>query len=216
MALVAAALLVGVVAGRALLRRPLRYRHLAPPRPRWIPVLAAGATLAIVADRLDGDAAVRVAVAGQALLVAGVLGNLHLVGAAVLALGLGLNLLTMVVDGGVPVRPAALVEAGVVDRAELDGATLAGPRHLEGDGDLLGVLGDAIPVPGAGTVVSFGDLIALAGIADVAGHAARPRRRRRQQTGDDAVMIDLRAHVRSDEEIEAMLRHPTSPSLVTS
>jgi hypothetical protein len=213
-ALVVVAVVAGMLAGRLL--RPLRYRHLAPPRPRWVAVALAGVVVATVAERLDGDAAVRCALVGQALLVAGVVANLHLVGAGVLAIGLGCNLVSMAVDSGVPVRPAALVEAGVVARAELDAATLTGPRHLEGDDDLLGVLGDAIPLSAFGTVVSFGDLIALVGIADVATHAARPHRRRRARRADESVVIDLRGHVRTDEEVEAMLRHPTARDLVTT
>jgi hypothetical protein len=211
--LVVVAVVAGVVAGRAL--RPLRYRHLASPRPRWVAVALAGIVVATLAEQLDGDAATRCAVAGQALLVAGVVANLHLVGAGVLAIGLGCNLVSMAVDGGVPVRPAALVEAGVVTRAELDGVSLAGPRHLETDDDVLGVLGDAIPLSVPGTVVSFGDLIALVGIADVAAHAARPRRTARRRA-DETVVIDLRGHVRSDAEVESMLRHPTGRELVTT
>lgn len=212
MALVVVAVISGLVAGRALLR-PLRYRHLAAPRPRRVALGVAGVVLATVAEQLDGSSAVTLALAGQALLVAGVLANLHLVGAGVLAVGLGLNLLTMTVDGGVPVRPSALVEAGIVERAEVEGATLAGPRHLEDDGDLLGALGDAIPLSAFGTVVSFGDLVALVGIADVAAHAARPLRRRRRT---DNVVIDLRGYVPRDDEVAAMLRHPSSRQLVTT
>jgi hypothetical protein len=209
--LVVVAVVAGVLAGRAL--SPLRYRHLAPPRPRWVAVALAGVVVATVAERLDGDAAVWCAVVGQALLVVGVVANLHLVGAGVLAVGLGCNLLSMAVDGGIAVRPASLVEAGVVTRAELDGASLAGPRHLETDDDHLGVLGDAIPLSAFGTVVSFGDLIALVGIGDVAAHAARPLRRRRRS---DSVVIDLRGHVPSDDELSARLRHPTGRQLVAT
>lgn len=212
MALVVVAVVSGLLAGRTLLR-PLRYRHLSAPRPRWVAVGVAGVVLATVAEQLDGSSAVTLAIAGQALLVVGVLANLHLVGAGVLAVGLGLNLLTMAVDGGIPVRPSALVEAGIVGRAEVEGATLAGPRHLEGDGDLLGVLGDAIPLSAFGTVVSFGDLIALVGIGDVAVHAARPLRRRRRS---DSVVIDLRGHVPRDDEVAAMLRHPSGRQLVST
>jgi hypothetical protein len=192
-ALVVIALAIGVAVGRLL--QPLRYRHLGAPRVRWPAALGLGVAVAVLADRLDGDAAVTAGIAGQALLVAGVLANLHLVGAGVLAVGLGLNLVSMAVDGGVPVRPGALVEAGVLEPDEVPDATVSGPRHIEGDGDALGWLGDALPVAPLGIVVSFGDLVVAVGVADVAAHAARPRRRR---------PADRHAHAGAD-------RHPDGP-----
>lgn len=206
MYLVAIAVVVGALAGRLVLRRPLRHRHLGPVRAHWVPVLVLGIALAVAADRLDDGPTVAVAVAGHALLVVGALANLHLVGTGVIAVGLALNLTSMVVDGGIPVRRGALVHAGVVDADDVAGATLRGPRHLERDDDMVPVLGDVLPLAAAGTVVSFGDLIVLVGITDVTAHAVRRRRR----PPDEVVVIDLRAHVRSDEELDAMLRHPTA------
>lgn len=209
-----AAVVVGLVAGRLLLRRPLRYRHLGPPRVGALPILVLGVALVVVADRLDSSAAVAVAVAGQATLVVGVLANGHLVGTGVLAVGLALNLVSMTVDGGMPVRRGALVHAGVLGADEVAGASLSGPRHLERDDDLVPGLGDVLPLRPVGTVVSFGDLVILTGLADIAAHAARPRRHRRRgrRSEPETVVIDLRAHVRSDDELEAMLRHPTARS----
>lgn len=207
MALVVVAVVIGAVAGRAL--RPLRYRHLGRPRLRWLPVLAAGVLASVAADRLDGSTAVAVAIAGQAALVAGAAANLHLVGAGILAIGLALNLVSMAVDGGVPVRRGAVVAAGLLEPAELEGATVDGPRHFERDDDRLPALGDALPIEALGTVVSFGDLIVVVGIADTVAHAARRRRRARAHQRD-TVVIDLRDHLLSDDEVAARLRHPTA------
>jgi hypothetical protein len=174
-ALTVGALAVGVVLGRLLLQ-PLRYRHLGAARVRWPVALGLGAVLAVAADRIDGGGAVPLAVVGQVLLIIGVLANLHLVGTGVLAVGLALNLVSMVVDGGVPVRRGALVAAGVLEPADVPDATVSGPRHLERSDDLAPWLGDALPVAPMRTVVSFGDLVVAVGVADVAAHAARRRR----------------------------------------
>jgi hypothetical protein len=171
--LVVAAVAAGAAAGRLLLR-PLRYRHLGPTPLRWPAVLVAGVVLAVAADRVDGSTAVGLAIAGQALLVAGVLANLHLVGAGVVAVGLATNLASMAVDGGVPVRPSALLAAGIVEQG--DTVAVRGPRHVERPDDLVPWLGDALPIEPLRSVVSFGDLIVAIGLADVAAHAARPRR----------------------------------------
>ena len=174
-----AALIVGVVVGRLL--PPLRYRRLGAQRLRGAAALGAGVVLAVSADALDGAIAVVVGIIGQGLLLGGVLANLHLVGTGVVAVGLAVNLASMVVDQGVPVRRGALVAAGVLDADEVHLATVRGPRHLERDSDLVPWLGDALPVAPLRTAVSFGDLIVAVGVADVAAHAARPRRRRDQR-----------------------------------
>jgi hypothetical protein len=211
MALVLLALGIGMVLGRRM--QPLRYRHLGAPRVHWWPALALGVVLAIVADRLDGTAAVGVGIAGESLLVIGVLANLHLVGTGVVAVGLGLNLLSMVVDGGVPVRPGALVEAGVLDPGEVAGAKVAGPRHIEDDRDIVPWLGDALPVSPLGTVMSFGDLIVGVGIADVTAHAVRPRRRRAAAPPappppDEPVLVD-------DDLVDELLLDLQEPVAIT-
>lgn len=211
MTLVVVAVVVGIVAGRVL--RPLRYRHLGRPHLRWLPVLAAGIIASLVADRLDGSTAVTVGVAGQAALAAGAVANLHLVGAGVLAAGLALNLASMVIDGGVPVRRGAVVAAGLLEPAELDGAIVDGPRHFERDDDIVPALGDALPIESLGTVVSFGDLIVVVGIADTVAHATRRRRRVHavdHHHHDDTIVIDLRDHLPSDAELEARLRPATT------
>ena len=177
-ALVVAALITGVVVGRLL--PPLRYRRVGVQRLRGAEALGAGVVLSVLADALDGGIAVVVGVLGQALLLAGVLANLHLVGTGVVAVGLALNLASMIVDQGVPVRRGALVAAGILDADEVPRASVSGPRHLERDSDLAPWLGDALPVGALRSAVSFGDLIVAIGVADVAAHAARPRRRRDQ------------------------------------
>ena len=173
----------GTVVGLRL--RPLRYRHLGSTPLRWPAVLAAGVVLAIAADRIDGIA---VAVVAQVLLTAGVLANGHLVGTGVVAVGLATNLVPMLVDGSVPVRPSAMVAAGINEHGET--VTVVGPRHIERPDDLVPWLGDALPVAPLRSVVSFGDLIVAVGLADVAAHAARPRRRRQSSSSSTSPVHD--------------------------
>jgi hypothetical protein len=173
------ALWVAAVVAGAAVGAVLRSRAVGPaPALRRLGPLVAGIAGALAADRLEGDVAVTVAVGAQLLLVAGVLANRTVSGATLLAVGLGLNLVSMAVDGGVPVDGHALVRAGVLDERTVDAADFDGPRHLQGDGDMLPWLGDAVPVAALGTVVSVGDLVTLAGTGWVTAGWVRSTRRR--------------------------------------
>src|SRR3546814_13546958 len=77
-----------------------------------------------------------------------------------------------------PVRPAALVEAGLATEDELPTLTVDPPRHLETSADRFAVLGDVLPLAPLNEVVSFGDLIVVAGAADAVRELARRRRQR--------------------------------------
>ena len=175
MALVLSALLAGLLAGRGL--RPRRCRHLASADVQFVAMVVGGLAASIVADLFRGTPALLLGFGGRAALLAAALGNLHLAGTGVLAIGLAANVLPMALNRGVSVRPGALVAAGVVSAEDVADVSLHGPRHLEGDEDLLPVLGDALPIEPLGVVVSFGDLIVTVGLADVVANASRRRRR---------------------------------------
>ena len=102
--------------------------------------------------------------------------NIRLAGMAVVSVGIIANLVPIVLNGATPVRPEALVEAGMVDAADLDRVTLSGPYELSDADTSLASLGDTIPLPFAKQVVSFGDLIILVGIADVLANLLARRR----------------------------------------
>jgi hypothetical protein len=175
--LLGVALLAGFVIGRTIPPGP---RHVAGLALRWWGLLPAGVVLAVLAERLDGAVAVVTVIAGLGALVGFTSRNLHMAGMGVLTVGLGLNLVAIVVNLGMPVRPDSLVAAGVVDAAEdIDDIddSLSGYRHVERPGERLPVLGDVIPVPFGTTVVSFGDIIIAVGVADVVAHLVRRRRR---------------------------------------
>lgn len=170
-----------------------RLRNLSVERLRWpaLTVLAIG--LYWVPLLKDVDPAVALAsvlVSYLALLVfAGA--NLHLVGMAVVALGLGLNALVILVNGGMPVDPVALVATGLVEPQELVAVDLGANRQWQSPDDRLAVLADVVPVAPLDEVVSFGDLILAAGLGNVAfrllhpvgGSTQAPRRGARVRRG---------------------------------
>jgi hypothetical protein len=175
-ALVAAAL--GVCAGYATGGRLSNVGG--RPVRRW-PLLVAGAVLPLLAETSLADSvSLACVLGGLGCLLAFCVVNLHLTGMGVVAVGLGLNALVMTVNGAMPVRPAALVTAGVVDdAAEARTLDLGARRRLERPGDHLTVLGDTLPVRVLRQAVSFGDLVIAAGTADVVAHLMHRRRRRR-------------------------------------
>lgn len=194
MLLIGVALIVGLIAGRLVPPGP---RHQAGVSARWLALLPIGLLLAMLATRFDGTLAIVTGVAGFATLAAFTFRNLHLAGMGVLTVGLALNLLAVVVNGGMPVRPEALVAADVVGADQLDQIDLAGYRQLETADDPLPILGDVIPLPIGRSVVSVGDLIIAFGAADLVGNLTR---RRRRAAGEQEARADLR-HWLPPEEV---------------
>lgn len=100
--------------------------------------------------------------------------NLRVVGMAIVLLGLGLNAVAILANQGMPVSREAVVAADVAQPAELETVDLGPARQWEEPDDHLTFLGDVVPVPGLAEVVSFGDLILAAGLANVAFRLLRP------------------------------------------
>ncbi len=177
------AAVVGLLAGRLTTTG----RHTARARIAALPLLAAGFALRVAVPMLDGDIAL-VALAGSlGLLLCFTACNLHLVGVGVMGIGLLVNFVGVVANSGMPVRSAALVAANVIEPDEQGAVHLASPRHREDSADRLAVLGDVLPIAPLRTVVSFGDLILAAGLADTIAQLAR---RRRQATSSASVAHD--------------------------
>lgn len=169
------AVVVGLAAG--WLRPPLGARGHRLPIVR-LPLLVVGAAGTALAQVVADDASTVVHGLSLAVLAAFAVSNIHVTGIAVVGLGLVLNLASVVLNDGMPVRPGALVAAGVVEPTDLTALELTAPRHLERRSDRVPVLGDVLPVPGAREVLSFGDLMILIGTADAMRDLARRRRRR--------------------------------------
>jgi hypothetical protein len=176
------AAVLGLVAG---VRRGGSLSNLANADLLWWPLFffAIGLIgLADVAPDLSLDlglielTAVGLSVVGLGLLVALAARNSHLVGVPIIALGLALNLLGTAANDGFPVDRGALVAARVESSNTVDAASFSGARHLRTTDDSLWWLGDAIPVRELEYVMSFGDLVVIAGLGCAVSHLTRRRK----------------------------------------
>lgn len=169
-----AAALVGLLRGgrlRQLGQLPLRWRPLV--------VLALGVQLA---GAVAGRPAYRVGLGVSALLVALFLGaNRGRPGIGLVTAGLLANAVVVGGNGAMPVSLSAAARAGLPAQAVLP---VNDDRHEpSGTGTRLRWLGDVVPVllPGHAEVVSPGDVLVAAGLAElvVVGMGRRRRRSRR-------------------------------------
>lgn len=140
------------------------------------------ATVVALAPRLPGESWWL-----GASLVSGIVAcviNRHLTGASIVALGCAANLLPLVLNGHIPVDPAAAVAAGIIAPSS-DAAIDPGfARSLQGPDTVLAALGAIVPVPGIAAIMTFGDLILTAGLANVGYRIARPRPELRTRPAD--------------------------------
>lgn len=145
-------------------------------RQSWLVVLA------VLAQLVGGIVGGRAWGLGLAVSVLAVLGfllrNRGVLGTGLVALGLAANAAVITANGAMPVSPDASGRAGISTQALLRGESA---RHeLQTSGTRLPWLGDVIPVlvPGRAQVVSPGDLLVTAGLAElvVAGMLRRRRR----------------------------------------
>ena len=120
--------------------------------------------------------AVGLTIVGLGLLIALAVRNAHLVGVPVVAFGLALNLLGIMVNHGVAVDKGALLAAHVETPRSVAEATFPGAHHLRTGDDSLWWLGDAIPVRELETVLSFGDLVVIGGLATTLANLTRRKK----------------------------------------
>jgi len=184
------ALVAGVVLGlvtggrpRNVVRRPLR----------GIEALIGAVVLQAVPQLLEvsGTTGLACVLGSYVLLVAFALANIRLVGMPVILVGLVLNVVVIGLNGGMPVRAEAIY---TIDRhAQLDRIDFGAKRHLEDADDRLTFLGDVLPVRPIDQVLSFGDLILSAGVANVVFRLLKPagavRRGRRRTVAEVVAML---------------------------
>ena len=103
--------------------------------------------------------------------------NLHIVGLTVVGVGVVANLVPIVLNGSMPVRESAVIEAGIATAETVDLVELGAGRRFEQPDDLLMALGGIVPVDVLDEVLTFGDLIVTLGLINVGFRLARPRRR---------------------------------------
>lgn len=135
-------------------------------------LLAVGVTVPLVIGWLNPPLTALFVSIALCCLIAFALLNFTLAGMGVVSFGLFLNLVVIVVNGAMPVDPAAMVRADLAPNlATAKQLTLVAPREVQQAGDHLVFLGDVIPIGLFDQVLSFGDLILLFGLADIVMHA---------------------------------------------
>lgn len=171
---------VGIVAiGVAIgLARGGRIDALLAVRPRWWGLLVSGFALQALAENVDVPAPASVSVIGMFALVVGLIMNAPIRGALIAAFGVTINLVVLVLNGAVPIRFEALVEAGLVDSSlsRADITSVGRVLELETDDSRLASLGDTIPVAFLDSVISIGDLVTFAGVIVIVSNLIAARR----------------------------------------
>lgn len=165
-------LLIAVVALAIALGLLLKgsFRGFEDLRLRWWGLVVVGLALQLVplpgADS-GTDLVVRVAVlaVSYALLILFAALNVRWRGMPLVLIGLALNALVIVANGGMPVSAEAIEASGQADMLDLLIQEGAAKHHLMTDDDVLTPLADVIPIPPpVGQIVSVGDLFVYAGI----------------------------------------------------
>ncbi len=173
-AFIAVAIVVGVALG---LLTGGSFERLGTVSFRVAPLLALGVVVQVIAGFVSAPWGLRLVVTSLSLLAAFALANLHFGGMGLTFLGIAMNLTVITVNGGMPVRPAAVVAAGVSSAEEAPSLDFGAKRHLERPDDRLMWLADILPVPVAREVLSFGDLVMSVGVASLLVNLLRPRGR---------------------------------------
>ncbi len=157
----AAALVTGSTSSEIFSRlRAVRVNH-------W-PVLVLGAVLSLAVGLDTNMLAGRFALGiSLALLLAGCLLNRHIAGASIAAIGMAANLGVLLANGYVPVSEGAVVAAGIIDFDGIDRVLLGAARRWSDDATIAAWLGGSIPLAPLKDVITLGDLVTAAGLANV-------------------------------------------------
>ncbi len=118
--------------------------------------------------------------ASYLLLIGFCLANVTLKGMTVVAIGIALNALVIVVNGGMPIRTDPGFRATV-------------KHHAERPSDSLTALSDIIVLRPLNQALSFGDLIMLVGLVDVLVHRSRAATARRRPEAREPVLEPIEA-----------------------
>ena len=173
----AVAVAVGAMVGLGWsLLAPRRSRHVRAAHLRWWLVLAVALVLQFLGGSLDGAPALALLLVSYGLLLVFAGANLHTAGMGLVGLGIALNTATIAVNAGMPVRPDAMITAGVVAAEDVGSVEFSGKHHLEDADDRLMVISDVLPVAALNEVVSMGDVVMAIGLAVVLAHLLHRRR----------------------------------------
>lgn len=169
-------LTIGLLAGG-------RLSHMSRRSLRGWALLAVGIATQAAAGRVGGpEYTTTLVLASYALLLGFAAVNLHLVGMGVVMVGMVANAAVIGLNDGMPIRPSAVVAAGLATPEQAERMRADVKRRAERPGDRAVVLADIVPVPPLREVVSFGDLAIGVGVADVIVHLMRARSRVRAKS----------------------------------
>jgi len=156
-----------------------RWQHVADHQVTawWLVII--GLALLVAMDHLAlGGAGTALVLLGDAALLVFCAMNPQLIGLGIVAVGVAANALVIGMNGGMPVRPSAVVAAQLASPLTEPRLGYGHRHHRQRPGDRLTFLADTIPIPELHQVVSFGDLILAVGVADAAAHLTHASRRR--------------------------------------
>ena len=171
------------------------------------PVLVLGVVLSLAVGLDTNMLAGRFALGiSLALLLAGCLLNRHIAGACVAAVGIAANLAVLLVNGYMPIDPGAVVAAGIIESDGLDRVLLGAARRWSTDATIAAWLGGAIPLAPLKDVVTLGDVVTAAGLANIGFRLMWPAALTRQR-------LEAMPVVEAEDYDEAsVVLKPASPS----
>src|SRR4051812_38015841 len=146
-------LLIGIIGGGSLRRLGQRHFQLWPLLPVGI-----GLQLPLL-DRLGFSGLL----ASYVCLLVFALANVRLVGMALVAIGIGLNIVPIARNHGMPVRPDAVVAARISTPERVRFLRTDHKHHMERADDRIMLLADILPVRPLREVLSFGDVVLAVG-----------------------------------------------------
>lgn len=164
------ALVVAVIAVGVGVLRGGSLEQLAETQFRAIPLLIAGIGLQIPFSLwspswVNDVVSLGVLIGSNMLVLSFLVVNRILPGVVIAAVGLVLNLAVISSNGAMPVSPDAARAAGAGELVISEGAI---KHEILDDDTELGFLGDVIPIPWPGFVISIGDIVLAGGIAVLA------------------------------------------------
>ncbi|MDQ4065432.1 MAG: DUF5317 domain-containing protein [Actinomycetota bacterium] len=152
-------LVVAIVAASIAVARGGSLKSLAETRFAWVPLLIAALVLQVMADLLWAGGTPVIALTFVAVALFLFL-NRHLPGMLIAAFGMTLNLIVIGLNGAMPVSLWAADVAGI----EITPQDTGVKHEIADENTALAPLGDTIPLPRTGRILSPGDLIIAAGI----------------------------------------------------
>ena len=183
------AIAIGSLIGRA---RGGRWSGVNDAELRSTPLLVIAIAAVLVQLVLNPVFPVIWSIVGAISLIAFGMRNRHLAGMSIVIIGTVLNVLPLLANWATPVSELALTSVGDLD--PFGNPDISGARESSSEATRLTFLGDAIPVPVFGAVVSIGDIIALVGIADIFTNLFIRARSRELSLADAGVSFDTPQH----------------------